>query len=223
MNFISETIGSVFQSGLITVSSYTPRFIAGLIILLIGMIVASLLKDTVLLVFKYFSINRWLETLGVVRENELNIWPNLLSELVRWTFVFVFLMSAVDTWGIPKVSEVLGELLSFLPNVIMAVIIGWIGLVVARLAFDIVRHSVKGVGGRESLILGNVARYSIVFFTVLIILTQLGVAAELVKILFTGIVGMLALAFGLAFGLGGKEEARVILRSLIRKLESKKK
>ena len=77
------------------------------------MIVASLLKDTVLLVFKYFSINRWLETLGVVRENELNIWPNLLSELVRWTFVFVFLMSAVDTWGIPKVSEVLGELLSF--------------------------------------------------------------------------------------------------------------
>src|SRR3989338_8885177 len=223
MNFISETIGSVFQSGLITVSSYTPRFIAGLIILLIGMIVSSLLKDTVLLVFKYFSINRWLETLGVVRENELNIWPNLLSELVRWTFVFVFLMSAVDTWGIPKVSEVLGELLSFLPNVIMAVIIGWIGLVVARLAFDIVRHSVKGVGGRESLILGNVARYSIVFFTVLIILTQLGVAAELVKILFTGIVGMLALAFGLAFGLGGKEEARVILRSLIRKLESKKK
>ncbi len=217
MNFISETIGSVFQSGLITVSSYMPRFIAGLIILLIGMIVASLLKDMVLLVFKYFSINRWLVTLGVVRENELNIWPNLLSELVRWTFVFVFLMSAVDTWGIPKVSEVLGELLSFLPNVIMAVIIGWIGLVVARLAFDIVRHSVKGVGGRESLILGNVARYSIVFFTVLIILTQLGVAAELVKILFTGIVGMLALAFGLAFGLGGKDEARNILKTIVKK------
>lgn len=217
MNIISQTVGVVFQSGLATVSSYAPKFIAGLIILFIGLIAASLLKDLVLLVFKYFRISKWLSTLGVVKEQELQIWPQLLSELVRWTMVFIFLMSAVDLWGIPKVSEVLSQLLLFLPNVIMAVIIGWIGLVLARFAFDIVRHSVRGVGGRESEILGSVARYSIIFFTVLIILNQLGVAAELVKILFTGIVGMLALALGLAFGLGGKEEAGKVLEKLSKK------
>jgi hypothetical protein len=68
------------------------------------------------------------------------------------------------------------------------------------------------------LVLANIARYSVVFFTCLIILTQLGVASELVKILFTGIVGMLALSFGLAFGLGGQDEARNILKKLHKKL-----
>ena len=110
----------------------------------------------------------------------------------------------------------------FIPNVFVVVIIGWVGLMVGRFAHDIVRHGVRGLGSQEALVLGNAARYTIVFFTVLIILTQLGVAAELIKILFTGIVGMLALAFGLAFGLGGQDEARNILKNLRERLSDKK-
>ncbi|OGG26848.1 hypothetical protein A2960_01640 [Candidatus Gottesmanbacteria bacterium RIFCSPLOWO2_01_FULL_39_12b] len=222
MNIFTDNLGTVITTLTFILSSFIPRFIAGSLILFIGLVIASLLKDLLGLIFKYFKISKWMEAAGLGKSQELSIWPNLLSELVRWTTIFIFLMSAVEKWGIPKVGDVLNQLLLFLPNVFVAVIIGWVGLVSARFASDIVRHGVGEMGGREALVLSNLARYTIVFFTVLIILTQLGVAAELVKILFTGIVAMLALSFGLAFGLGGKEEARKILEKLRERLDEGK-
>lgn len=221
MNIFADIFGTMWQSVLAIVSAYVPKFFAGALILFIGLIIASLLKDLLKLVFTYFRLERWLATLGVAGEKDVEIWPNLLAELLRWTTIFIFLMSAVEIWGVPKVGDVLSQLLQFLPNVFLAVIIGWIGLTAGRFASDIVRHSITGVG-EETLILAHVARYAIIFFTVLIILAQLGVAAELVKILFTGIVGMLALSFGLSFGLGGQEEARNILKRLLGKVENQK-
>jgi len=219
MNILNESISTFTNSISVMFTSYVPKFIAGLLIFFIGLIIASLLKDLVRLVFKYFRVEKWLEAGGIVKGRDAEIWPNLLAELTRWTTIFVFLTSAVETWGVPKVGDVLNQLLLFLPNVFMAVVIGLIGLVIGRLASDIVRHSLGRLGEKEGLILGNVAYYAIVFFTALIILTQLGVAAELVKILFTGIVGMLALAFGLSFGLGGQDEAREILKKLRKRIE----
>lgn len=218
MNIISESLTTIYSLLATVVATYAPKVIAGCLILFIGVIVASLLKDLVRLVFTYFKIDKWLGATGVVKETDIHIWPNLIAELVRWLTIFIFLTSAVETWGVPKVGEVLNQLTLFLPSVFVSVIIGWIGLISARFSFDIVRHSLKGVGGSEAIILGNIAKYAILFFTALIILTQLGVAADLVKILFTGIVAMLALAFGLAFGLGGQEEAKNILKNLRKKL-----
>lgn len=220
MNLITDTFNPLLKTGSMIIYTFLPKFVAGIIIIFIGLVVASLIKDLIKIIFNYFRIEKWLETAGIVREEDVKIWPSLLSELARWTIIFVFLNSAVDTWGVPKVGDLLNQLLLFLPNVFVAVIIGWIGLITAKLASDIVRHSLKALGEREALILGQVARYAIVFFTILIILTQLGVAAELVKILFTGIVSMLALSFGLAFGLGGQEEAQSVLKKIREKIES---
>lgn len=219
MNIVTETIINVFNSIFAVMAGFFPKLMAGILILLIGMILASLLRDLIKVVFKYIKVEQWLETAGLAREKEIQIWPNLLAELIRWTVIFLFLMSAVETWGVPKVAEVLNQLLIFLPNVFIAVVIGWIGIITGRFSSDIVRHGINGVGGKEAIILGNVAKLSIYFFTALIILTQLGVAADLVKILFTGIVVMLSLAVGLAFGLGGKDEAKDLIGKLRKKIE----
>lgn len=220
MNILIESLATILNSSMLFISGFLPKFIAGILILLIGFIIASLLKDLVKIVFKYFRVERWLEVAGVVKEKDVSVWPVILAELVRWSTIFIFLASAVQVWGIPKVGDVLEQLLLFLPNVFVVVIIGWVGLVVGRLAADIVRHGVRGLGSHEALILGNAARYTVIFFTILIILTQLGVAAELIKILFTGIVSMLALGLGLAFGLGGRDHASKILDKLLQKLET---
>jgi len=219
MRILTDNLGTILMAITSFTVSFLPKLIAGFLVLFIGMIVASLAKDLVRLAFKYFRVQKWLAVSGVAKEEEISIWPNLFGELVRWVIIFVFLMSAVETWGIPKVADVLEQLLVFLPNVFIVVVIGWIGLVAGRFAYVIVRHGVRGLGSEEALLLGNAARYTIIFFTVLIILTQLGVAAELVKILFTGIIGMLALALGLAFGLGGKDHASRILDRLTQKLQ----
>lgn len=221
MNSITESFIAVFNTWFTGAGIFFPKLLAGIILLLVGLVLSSIFKDAVKLIFKYFRLDKWFEVAGLVKENEVNIWSDMLAELVRWGTVFLFLMSAVDLWGVPKVGDVLNQLLVFLPNVFIAVVVGMVGMVLGNFSFDIVRHGVRGLGSKESLVLGNIAKYSIIFFTALIILTQLGVAAELVKILFTGIIGMLSLAFGLAFGLGGQDEARSILKGIREKLDAK--
>lgn len=217
MNIITESLSTFITATVLFISAFLPKLLAGFLILFIGIIIASLLRDFLKIIFRYFSLEKWLSTAGIAKSADVSVWPNLIGEMVRWITIFVFLISAVEAWGIPKVGDVLQQLLSFLPSVFIVVIIGWVGLIAARFAYDIVRHGVRGLGNHEALVLGTAAKYSIIFFTVLIILTQLGVAAELIKILFTGIVGMLALAFGLSFGLGGRDHAGRILDRLMEK------
>ena len=221
MNLFQDTVTTIFSSWISAISSYLPKLLAGTLILVIGLVVSSLIRDLVKLVFKYFKLESILETAGIATERELAVWPNLIAEVIRWFTIFIFLMSSVEVWGIPKVSDVLNQFLQFLPNVLVAVVIGWVGIVASRFAYDIVRHGVRGVGRKESEVLANMAKYAIIFFTTLIILTQLGVASDLVKILFTGIVAMLALALGLAFGLGGKDHACKILDKLYKTANEK--
>jgi hypothetical protein len=221
MNLFQNTISQVWQTLSWIISSYIPKFIAGLLVMLIGLTVASILRDVLKIFFKFIKIEKWMDAAGIMQEKEISIWPSILSELVRWTIIFIFLMSAVELWEIPKIGELINQLLLFLPNVFVAVFIGWIGLISGKLIGNIVRHGIAGLGKSEAFVLGNAAKYSIVFFTVLIILTQLGVAADLVKILFTGIVAMLTIAFGLAFGLGGQDEARMLLKSFREKILNK--
>lgn len=223
MNFVASAFSSFLASLLFLISNFIPKFFAGLVILIIGIVIASLLRDLLKVFFKYLRLEQWLENANVIKAKEIQIWPNIIIELIRWTVIFLFLMSAVETWAIPKVGDVLNQLLLFIPNVFLAVIIGWIGIVTGRFIFDIVRHGIDGVGGKESIILASIAKYSLYFFTSLIILTQLGVAADLVKILFTGIIISLSLAFGLAFGLGGQEEAKNILKIIRFKIEQQSK
>ncbi len=217
-----DSLTTAISSLVISIATYIPKLLAGILILLIGIIISSLLKDLLLIVLRYARVEKWMEKAGLKSGSETNVWPTMLAELIRWTTIFIFLTSAVEVWEIPKVADVIDQLLRFIPNVVLTVIIGWIGLVAARFAYNIVRHGVAGLEKEDSLILAGVARSLIIFFTILIILTQLGIAADLVKILFTGIVGMLALAGGLAFGLGGQEEARELLRRFRKRISSSK-
>lgn len=217
-----DSLTTAISSLVVSIAIYIPKLLAGILILLIGVIVASLLKDLVSVILRYSRVEKWMEKAGLKATPEANVWTTMLAELVRWTTIFIFLTSAVEVWEIPKVADVIDQLLRFIPNVVLAVIIGWIGLVAARFAYNIVRHGAGGLQKEESLILAGVARSLIIFFTILIILTQLGIAADLVKILFTGIVGMLALAGGLALGLGGQDEAREFLKRFRKRISALK-
>jgi hypothetical protein len=106
----------------------------------------------------------------------------------------------------------------YIPNVIVAVIIGFVGIVISNLSADVVRQSSKSAGESASGSLAVFTRSTILFFTILIMLNQLGVAQDLIRIFFTGLIAMLAIAGGLAFGLGGKDHAREVLDELKKRL-----
>ena len=145
-------------------------------------------------------------------------WANVLSELVRWFVIILFLVPASDIWGLGKFVDVLNGLLLFLPNVIISVLILIVGFVVARLVYDVVLASVHGLSKDSTKTVALVGRWSVLVFVFLVVLNQLGIASDLIRILFGGVVAMVALAGGLAFGLGGKDTAKEILEKVKKKI-----
>lgn len=198
---------------------FLPNFFGGLVVLLIGIVLASILKKILLSLFSFFRLSTFLERTHLMQKQEVKIWEDVLAEILRWTVIILFLIPTLEAWGLNRATLVLNQFLFYLPNVIVAVIIGFIGLVASNLVADVVRHSIKSLGSTSANSMAVFAKGLTVFFTILIVLNQLGVAQDLIRILFTGIVAMLALAGGLAFGLGGRDMAKDVLEELRKKVK----
>jgi len=123
-------------------------------------------------------------------------------------------MAATDILQLTQVTAFLNSILLYIPNVVVAVIILAIVVLVGNFVYSIVKGSTKAAGVMSATMLATISKWAIIIFGVLAALLQLGIAASLVNTIFIGIVAMLTLAGGLAFGLGGKEEAANILRKL---------
>lgn len=202
-----------------TIMTFVPRFIAGLLILLIGIIVGSIVKQVILSASKSLKIDGYLERYGVPELRSNYTWTNILAEIARWFVIIIFLIPTADVWGLPRIGTLLNELLLYLPNVFVAVVIALVGFVLARLAHDVILASVKGITKESSEMLATSTQWIINVFVILAVLNQLGVASDLVRILFTGIIAMVALAGGIAFGLGGQKNASDILDGIRKRLK----
>ncbi|MBI5127770.1 hypothetical protein HZA76_04940 [Candidatus Roizmanbacteria bacterium] len=202
-----------------SLGSFLPNLIGGFLILLVGFLIGSIVKHLILTVFSFLKLDNLFQKTKLLGKGQLKIWVEVLTEIFKWMLIIVFLIPTLEVWGLSRATEVLNQFLFYLPNVIVAVVIAFVGFLAANLGADLVRHSVKTMGASSASGLAVFTKWAISFFTVLVVLNQLGVAQDLVRILFTGIVVMLALAGGLAFGLGGKDVARELLEELKKKLE----
>lgn len=201
------------------VGAFLPNLIGGILILVIGFLIGSIVKHILLTVFSFLKVDDLFHRAKLLGKGQLKIWIEVLTEIFKWMLIIVFLIPTLEVWGLSRATSVLNQFLFYLPNVVVAVVIAFVGLLAANLGADLVRHSVKTMGAASASGLAVFTKWTINFFTVLIVLNQLGVAQDLVRILFTGIVIMLALAGGLAFGLGGKDVAKELLEELKRKIE----
>ncbi len=214
INIVNSVVLTSFQKFV----TFLPSLFGGIIIFLIGLVLASLLKKILLSIFTFFKLSMILQKLKLMNKNEVRVWEEVLAELLRWSVVVLFLIPALEVWGLSRATAVLNQFLFYLPNVIIAVIIGFVGLVVSNLVSDVVLRTVTTIGAGSAKTLALSAKWVIVFFTILIVLNQLGIAQDLIRILFTGIVAMLALAGGLAFGLGGRDAAKDLIAQVHDKL-----
>jgi hypothetical protein len=183
-----------------------------LVIFIIGWIVGVVLYRVVEQVVKVLRIDDALKAAGLheaAREAgfTLNV-SALLGTLVQWFVVIVFLVTSLEVLGLSRVTTFLSQVVLFyLPQVVAAILILILAAIVAEAAKNIIAGSARAAGAHSGNLAGAVAKYAIWVTAVLAVLNQLGVASEFVQTLFTGIVVAIALGFGLAFGLGGKEAA----------------
>src|ERR671927_496444 len=135
-----------------------------------------------------------------------------LATLARWFVRLIVLVTAFDALGLPAVSQVLQQLLLWLPNLVVALVV----LVVAGLVANALASLVRGATAESGLgnpdLLASIARVAVWAFAIVVAVNQIGIATTLINTLFMAVVGALALALGLAFGLGGRDTAAMIVR-----------
>ena len=196
--------------------SSIPKIIGFLVILIIGWFIASAVAAAVSAILRAVRFNDlarrsgfadFVEKMGIRKDA-----AGVLADLAKWFIRLIVLVSAFDALGLPAVSQVLEQLLLWLPNLVVALVI----LVLAGLAANALASLVRGATAESGLgnpdLLATIARVAVWAFAIVIAVNQIGIATTLVNTLFMAVVGSVALATGLAFGLGGRDTAAQIVR-----------
>lgn len=200
------------SAALATVFAFIPKLVGFLVILLIGWIVGLALEKAITYLLRKVGFERVSQRIGLTRlEQQMGMrmdTAGILGKVVFWFVFLIFLVPAVDALGIPSITVLLGQIIAYIPNVFVAILVIFLGFLLATVVADLLRGAFARSTTFDPNIVANIARYAIIGFAALIALEQLQIAPSLLNILFTAIVGSVALAFGLAFGLGGREAAQ---------------
>jgi len=224
INTWGDVLTRSFQDLWLGVVDFIPTFIVAFIIFILGWVIGSVLGKLVAQIVHSLKLDNALRSAGVesaVSRSGFKLDSGaFLGALVRWFVIVVFLVASLDVLGLTQVNTFLQQVvLSFLPNVIVAVLIMIVAVVLAEAMQNIVVGSAKAAHIRSAAFLGTLTRWAIWVFAGLAALVQLGVATVFIQTLFTGVIIAFALAFGLSFGLGGQNAAADYLEKLKKDLK----
>jgi hypothetical protein len=214
----TDVLVSSLQNLWVQVLGWLPSLVGALVVFVVGLIVAAGLGSLVEKVVTALKIDNLLRKLGMEEyTRRANIELNsgyFLGRVVYWFLVLAFLLAASDILGFAALSVFLRDVLLYVPNLVVAVLILVATFVVAHILSGLVRASAMSARLRAAKFLGAATWWAVVVFGGLTSLSQLGVATALINTVITGLVAMLALAGGLAFGLGGKDYAAHLVKKL---------
>lgn len=203
---------------------FLPSLVGAIVILVVGWIVAAGLDRLVTQVLKQFKLDQALNRVGTKTIFEKSGLDMEVSEfvgaLVRWTILLVAFLAAADVLQLSKVTDFLNNILAYIPNVFVAVGILLIGLFAAHFFAGVVRGTVGAARVQTANLLGAVTKWAIYIFTFAVALQQLGIAAVIIDRFLTALFFMLALAGGLAFGLGGQKSAMEALEDFRKEISN---
>lgn len=217
----SVTLGALqgFWGGFI---SFVPKLIGAAIVFIIGWLIAVWIGKLIALILKkakfdsIFEKAKWQEAM---EKAELKMdMSEFVGSLIKWILIIVFLLAAVEILGMSQFAGFLSGIVAWLPNVVVSVAI----FIVAVIAADFLEKMMKAFVGKVNVkyvgLAGTIVKWAVWIFALLAILGQLGIAPEIIQILVTGVVALIVIAGGLAFGLGGKDMAKETLENLKEKL-----
>jgi small-conductance mechanosensitive channel len=193
-----------------------PRIVGFLVIVAIGWFIATLIAKAVAALLRSIRFNDMAERsgfAGFVANTGVETDPSgFVADIAKWFIRLITLVVGFDALGLPAVSDVLRQLLLWLPNLAVAIAV----LILGGLAANWLAGLVRGAAAKADLgnpdLMANIARIATWAFAIVAALNQIGIARDLVNTLFMATVGAVALALGLAFGIGGRDTAAEVVR-----------
>ncbi len=190
---------------------FLPALIGAIIILILGWIISGILATLVERALRTIGFERAAQSSGIagfVRQAGSE-WTasKIVAEIVKWFIRLLAIQAAASVLGLSQISAAINAVLLWLPNLVVAIVIIVVAALIANFVAGIVRGAAAEMGMGNPEVLAAVARYAIIVFAAVAAINQLGIAPTVVNTLFIGTVAAVALAVGLAFGLGGRDVA----------------
>jgi flagellar biosynthesis protein FliQ len=201
--------------------SFIPNLLVALVILIVGWIIARVIRALVERVLRLARFDILTERAGInqaLLQGQITTNPSgIVGKLFYWIVVLLALVMAIDALGLTVATQLLNELLFYIPNVIAAVFILTLGFFFGGLVRGFVQTLVGGVRAVNPETIGKVAQAAVIIFAVAASLEQLRIATTIITNAFTLLFGALALGLALAFGLGCKDMVKEWVKGLTRK------
>jgi len=218
-----DALLTAFANALAVFFAFIPHLIGAIIILIIGLIVGRLVGGIVtsaLRAVKFDQVAERADVGDLLRNAGVKMdAAAVVGGIAKWFIYIVFFQVAASTLGFPQLTDILNQVLAFLPRIVVALVILLIGALVAKLLAGVVRGAVGTSRLGNADVLGNVARYAVLAFAVVAALSQLEIAPAIVNTLWTAIIGMVAVTLALAFGLGARDAAGSVATGQLIKAE----
>ncbi len=220
-----------FQSALIfswsvvwnSILRIIPSILGAILVFVIGLVLSRWMKSLVVNVLKYLKIDRLslrLKVDSLLEKAELKLNSiELLGILIEWLLILVFFMAAVDILGLRVVTEVITRVISYIPNVLSAVLVIGAGYFLASFVEKLVRAFFVSVNHEIAKPVGRFARSLILVISFFAAIDQLQIAQTVVATFFQGLTYTIVLVVGLAVGLGAKDVVAKILEDWYEKIK----
>jgi hypothetical protein len=210
-----------FRSFMLQLGSFLPKILGALVILVVGWIIAKIIKAVFIKALNFFRLNFLAEKAGIekfLKDGGVKLSSiEIIGALAYWLIMLIVLLAAFNSLGLSVASELFRQIVLYIPNVFVAVAILIIGLFLANFISEILLTYLKNVGVEKADVMSNIGYYAVVIFAVLIALDQLNIGTDIINSAFKYIIGGICLALALAFGLGGREWAAHILDKIWKK------
>jgi hypothetical protein len=206
-----------FTNSINTFMGFIPSLIGALIMLVVGWFISGFLARLIARGLNAIGLERAVERSGIGRfiEQTNTRWTmsEIIAALIKWSIFLIFIQAAASLFGFPQITGIINSVILFIPKLIVALAIIVIGSLLAKFLAGLVRGSLAEMGVGNANLLSRLAKYAVIAFSIIAAFNQIGIAQTVVNTLLFGLIGSIALALGLAFGLGGREVAAQITRS----------
>jgi Conserved TM helix len=191
--------------------NFVPKLLAVIVILFVGWLIAKLVRSAlkrllILTQFDKFAQKSGLEAFMNSGNYNLTL-SGIISQVVYWLVILLFVITGANALGLTEVANILHQLASYLPRIIVAIVVVIFGTLLARFVNRLVFAWLYSIKFQHALTVSTSTEYGIQIFSVFVALEQLGIGMQLIYSLFVIVFGAFFLALAIAFGLGGKDWA----------------
>lgn len=199
-------------------AEFWPKILGALVVILIGILIGWLVEKAIIKSAKKIKLNVLSSKIGfdhLLEKAKIKSGASvIIGKFFKGYVIFMFMMASAKLLDLYQIADFLNTIIAYIPNLIIALGIVLIGIRFGETTAVIIETTLKVAKSSTAKVVGNIAKYALIFFAVMAALTQLKIANEIVMTLFIGFISMLALGGGLAFGLGGKDLVHDLLEDL---------